>query len=121
MAELPFFVKIQQTVSANSTGTLSFNVDPSQKWKFFDWLWSSTGTFRIDAIRLSSGLNLTNALTTNAIGSVFLPKVSDEYHALLKFPIPIELDNNNILSIDVTDTSGSSNVIQVVLSATYQQ
>jgi hypothetical protein len=114
---VPFWVKLEATLTANGTGTLSYNIDPSEEWEFLDWLWTSTGTFEITGIRASNGINFSNVLSTNTIPSTLLPKGADDNHALRGFPVPMRIKENNILYIDIVDTSGSGNTVEVVLPA----
>lgn len=113
----PQLIVLQATLTANGTGTLTYTVDPSEEFRVTGWIWDSTGTFEITDIRSSNGISYTNALSNKTIPSSVLAQANTNNNLIGAFPVPLILKDNNVLNIDITDTSGAGNTVKVILIA----
>ena len=117
----PFLLVMAKTVGSGLSDTLSYSVPRGEKLTITQLYFDSTGTFNVTDIRNAKGMSYSNALGNAAIPSTFFNDVTNQFNTLLNLVVPLELDGNDTLYIDVTDTSGGSNVIRFVANASKER
>ena len=110
-----YFAYNESVVTANSTATLSHQVAGNQQYDISQVLLRSTGAFDVLGIRDSLGNQYTNAGSGNGISEVFFDDVANANNTLKSLPLPIVVGNAVTFFIDVIDTSGSENTVEMLL------
>lgn len=118
MAEIPFLMLLDVTLTANGTGTGTYTVPQNESLELKQWGFSSTGAFEITDIRDSAGRHYTNASATSAIPSAVLPSGANNNNSIKDFPIPLEMKGGIIFYVDFKDTSAAGNRVRLVISGT---
>lgn len=115
MAIIPFFAILFESVAANSTATLQFQVAVNEEFTINQIRQNSTGSFRITGIRDSRGQQYSNVDTTDyAIGGLFAD-LEDANNGLLELPVPLILPGGTTLYFDIKDGSGAGNDVKIFL------
>jgi len=114
-ATTPFLYVDKVTLAANGTGTASFQVDAGHEAKIKRMWFVSTGSFDIIEIRDSAGNSYSTASTDKPIPSSALNKPQTAGGGVGEFDPPLYIAPMTVLYIDLKDTSGSSNTVQVIL------
>lgn len=98
------------SLSANGTGTITFKVPSGKRWVIRKLTWTSTGTYDITDIRdTGTGTHYNSGdIPSGALRNF----TSDD---ILLFEPPIELTGPTNLVFDLTDTSGASNTVELVI------
>lgn len=118
MSTIPFMIPLQATVPANQSSQLVYSVPNSWKQHLYK-LWAmSTGIFSIFQFQDNTGRSYANITSANPIASSFLQDPTNPYGAWFDLVVPIDLDGGKIFQIGVIDGSGSSNLIQLLISST---
>lgn len=117
MANIPFIINLQETIGANSTGTLSYQVATNEDFTVKEWRQDSTGGFSISRIYDSRGNNYTNANSTERMTQAIIADVDDANNGFKSPPIDLEIPGGTTLYFDVRDDSGASNVVSIFLAA----
>lgn len=114
MAEQPYILIEQAVLTGNGTGTVSYTVSNQERLRIYEIFQQATGAFNITDIRDSTGNHFTNASANVEIPSILIASGANGYNHLGKFPIPIELAGGVTIYIDLEDTSGSGNTIDII-------
>ena len=117
MAEYPFIIALQEVCAANGLINLIYTVPSGETYKLTDLIWDATGEFNVTSIRSSQSLYHTNADQNTPIPSSHLKQVEQLYNFLNPFAIPMIVNATNNLIIDVQDTSGAQNTINISIAA----
>jgi len=110
-----FFITERVTLNADGTGTWQYTVGNGEVFDIHGFFTSSTGAYDITDIRDSTGLHYTNASVNNPIPSVDFPSGANENNHIGEFPQPIHIDGGVTIYVDVIDTSGSGNVVDLLM------
>ncbi len=113
MADRSYMLILQLVLAANGTGTLQFPMPQGEFLELDQMVFSSTGAFAITDIRDSSGNHFTNASVAVALPSTVLASGANNNNALKDFFKNIFIDGGNILYVDVKDTSGAGNTVNL--------
>lgn len=115
MAEYPFFVELKETVGANSTATLSYQVAANEQLTIKAMRQKSTGTCDITQIRDSRGVSYSNADATEALPLELIADLADSNNGLLGLPIDLVVPGATTIYFDLKDTSGAGNTVHLIL------
>lgn len=113
MAEFPYVLVLQAVALANSTATAFYALPPNEKLSLHDVRRSATGAFSITDIRKSGGEHLTNASASTPILSTQIQDGSSPNIGFTDFGGELEIEGGETFYIDVKDTSGSGNTINL--------
>lgn len=103
-------VKVEdEEVTASTTETVNFQVDPGEKWFVKEILVQSDGEFSVGIY--DTGRGKKNWFEDGAINKSAIAR--DNAYRLV-FPIPLEVKPGTVY-LELTDSSGSDNDIQIVL------
>jgi len=112
----PFLLLLRATLTGSGTGTVSYTVPPGQTLTLNKIFQKSTGAFNITDINDATGHKYSNASNSNPIDSDMIRDVADGYNGLSEFPVPIVLGGGTQIQFNLTDTSTSSNTVQLMLA-----
>ena len=113
---IPFFALFRFSLAGNAQGTAQYTVPVGEQLTLKDMVFSSTGAFSITNIRDASGKSYTNASPTTPIPSTIFPSGGNNNNSIKGFDPELVIEGGNILYIDVVDSSGSANTINIVFS-----
>ena len=99
-----------KTLSANGSGTISIDVSAGKRFVVNKITWNSTGAFSITIIKDSGSGYVFNAGT---LKSAILNNSANVN--LIEVDPPIELNGPTSLVFEITDTSGSSNTVDIAV------
>jgi len=97
-------------LSANGSDTLSFSVNEGKKFTITKITFDSDGSFKITDVR--------NTATGDRLLCGALPSALMRNHANVNLTVldsPVELEGPTKLVFDITDTSGSTNKVNICL------
>lgn len=115
MATIPFIVYLETVLGANGTGTLSYTVPPGEKLTINDLIQDATGAFEVTGIRDSSGRYYTNASPNTGIPRGAFKEMGTAFLGFDFYKTPLVIEGGLIFYIDIVDTSGAGNTVQVAL------
>lgn len=113
-----FLLTKRVSLNANGTGTWQYTVGTKEKFDIHKLMSTATGTYDITDIRDSQGTHYTNASTNEPISSLLLAKGSDNYNNIDVLPTPIHVEGGVTLYVDLLDTSGAGNVVDILMVST---
>lgn len=113
MAEIPYILQLQKVLTSNGSGTMTHTVPNNESLELNKWVVLSTGGFNVTGIRLTGGNNLTNASENTPIKSGAIANGANGYNGIQHFPLPIVLKGGQTIEIDLKDTSGSANTVDL--------
>lgn len=117
MASIPYFLKLQVVIAAGGgVGTASYYVPNLQTLHLRTLQYQSTGAFSIYNIRNTNGRLYTNASQASGILSTWLQNAASPNIGLLALPEEILIAGSDGISIDVIDTSGAANTVNLLLT-----
>ena len=116
MAIRPFWFTDSVTLSALGSSTARMPVAAGEKARFRKMYYTSTGAFNITTIRDDSGQRYTNASADDPLASTLLRNTANANNTVYEFEPPLELEGPNGLSFELTDTSGASNTVRIVVT-----
>lgn len=116
MATFPFFLQFQYVLTANGTGTVQYPVPPNEKLELSELRFVSTGAFSVTDIRDSTGKHFTNASSAVPILSTLLQNAQNGYISAKDFDVPLEVGGNVTFYMDLKDTSGAGNTVNLLLT-----
>lgn len=117
MTQIPFILLGRVSLLANSTGTFSYPVPQNEELKLRDLVFSSTGAFSITGIRTADGRNYTNASSSAPIPSTVLASGANNNNNIRDFVPDLVVAGGSILYVDLIDTSGAGNVVNLTFNA----
>lgn len=121
MAKRPYYLTDTVTLDANGSGEAVLRVGSSEHFEGHSIMIQRTGNFNITAIKTDSGLPLTNADTGDPLNqSMFVDDLSD-HDDFSKLDAPLVVEKNDALTFSMTDTSGLSNTVRVVIKGTMEE
>ena len=112
MAQIPYILQLQVTLTASGQGTLTYTVPNNEELDLREWVFSSTGVFGITGIRVTGGNTLTNASNNQYIPNTHLPMAVAETNNISKFYEPLIIKGGSTLQIDLLDTSVAGNTVK---------
>lgn len=115
--EVPFILAGNVTVAGNASGRITLPVSANEEMEIEAMFQKSTGAFDITGLTDSQGRQFSNASSGNPVDSDFIQDVATSNRGWYKFMVPVQLPGATSLYIDVKDTSGSSNTIELAFSA----
>jgi hypothetical protein len=116
MASIPYFVRLQGVIAAGGgTASPSYPVATLQTLHLNTLQFTSTGTFGIYSIRNTNGRIYTNASQATPILSAWLQQGASPNIGLLNFPYELVISGSDAIFIDLIDTSGVANTINLLL------
>lgn len=116
MADYPFLIPLQTTLTANGRASLSYQVPNNEEIEIRDMLISSTGAFDLISINQSGGLFFSNASEGVPIKSTHLQNAANQNNHISPFPIPLVVKAGNSIEFALKDTSGAGNTVNLLLS-----
>ena len=116
----PYLLTDSVALSANGSGELTFRVGANEHFEGHKIAFVKTSTFSITTIKNDSGLPFTNADTDDPITSTLLPTTITDQNNPIEFDAVLVIEKNDALTIQVLDTSGSSNTLRAVIYGTIE-
>ena len=117
MASVPFFLRGQVVIAAGlGTGTFSYPVAALQTLHLNTLQYTSTGLFGLYGVRNTNGRLYTNASQATPILSAWLAQGASPNIGLLNFPFELVIVGSDAIIIDIIDTSGAANTINLLLA-----
>jgi len=113
MADYPFLLQLDVTLTSGGTGTLTHTVPNNEKLVIDELVFNQTGIFNIIGITVSGGRNISNASNNKPIPSVVLQKGTNQFNHIGKFLTNLILSGGETLTIELLDTSAGSNLVQL--------
>lgn len=117
MAMIPYLIKFTATVAANALHTFNYQTANDEQFELLGIRQLSTAGFDVYGLHTSDGLQYGNLSQSNPIPSEFIGDVANQFNGLIDLPIHLLMKPGTSLYVDVQDTSGSSNVVQLLISA----
>ena len=118
MATRPFIAIVQIVLSSGGQGTGDYDAGHAQEFTNNRIQQSSTGTFDILDINLSSGNRLTNASLAQPINGQIFSDVEVDNNNPADLITPWLVDGNNSIQFTVKDTSSGANTVKLYLQGT---
>ena len=116
----PYILTDTVVVGASTDGEAVLRVGANERFEGHSILILSTGTFEVRGIKNDSGLPFTNADSGDPLTQAMFPDDYDAGDAPLEFDAPLIIEKNDALTVQLTDTSASSNTLRVVLYGTIE-
>lgn len=113
---IPFTVPLSITLTALATGSDTYAVSAGQQLEIDSIYQKSTGAFDLTAIYDNRGRQYSSAAPGNGLDSDFIQDVATPNIAMSKLSIPLIIEGNNQITIQVTDTSNAGNTVELMLS-----
>lgn len=113
--DIPFLIPLTVVLTASATGVMTYPVSTNEKLNIHEIRQKSTGAFNITGITDSRGRSYTSATPSVAVDSDFIADNPSPNIALFKLPIPLFVDGSMSINIQVQDTSGAGNTIEILL------
>ena len=114
---VPFIIPlVASSIAGNASQDLQYNVASGQRLHVREWYWTSTGAFSLYDVRIQTNTRYTSANLTVPILSTMLRNPGNANLMLTAFSGELFVDPNNIFTLSVKDTSGSTNTINVTLN-----
>ncbi len=113
LSKEPYIFSNNAVVSANSQASIVFSIDGSFDFEFFKFSYKSTGAFKIQFVNDTKVLfknPVSNAVFAGLQGSTYIGV--NLWHT---FKVPYKVFKNTNLTAIITDISGSSNTVEIVL------
>lgn len=118
MPTVPYFLQLSITLGGNGTGTITYTVPRNETLSLRQIRYNSTSTFNITDIRDSTGRNYTNASSSNAIPSAVIQDGGSNTIGIQEMQPDLVIEGAGTFYIDLADTSGANNTVQVTLVGT---
>ena len=116
MASIPFFLEFHLVIAAGGgVITASYNVPAIQTLHVNKWIYTSTGVWGIYQIRNANGRVYGNLSQSNPFRSDFIQKGASPNIGILDLPYELLITGGDTLYIDIIDTSGAANTIELGL------
>lgn len=116
MASIPFWLRFQAVIAAGGgLATVSYAVPPLQELTLNELFWTSTGAFGIYSIHNSNGRIYTNASQATPLLSTHLQQGGSPNIGAKDLPYPLVVVGADIFYMDLIDTSGAANTINLML------
>lgn len=115
MADYPYFLELQAVLTANGTATVSQPIPTGESWDIMGLRQQSTGAFVITDIRDSRGVHYTNASASTPIPNDYFQDTASPNLQQSEFPIKLSIPPAIIFYIDLKDTSGGGNTVNLIL------
>ena len=109
------------SVSANATLEAELRVGANERFTGRKLLIQRTAGFEIRSITDDSGLPFTNADSGDPLTGDSFPDALTEHAGYLELPAPIIVEKSNAIKFSVTDTSGATNTIRVIILGEMEQ
>jgi hypothetical protein len=109
----PFLLQLQLVLTSNASGSLQYTVPNTEAITIKGLIHKSTAGFNITDIRDTSGRHYTNAGSSTPIPNTVIASGANNNNAIKDLGGDIILPGGTGLTIDVTDTSGAGNTIQL--------
>lgn len=113
LSKEPYVFSNSAVVTGNSTGQITFTIDGSFDYEFFKFSYKSTGAFKIQFVNDSKVIfknPISNGVFSGLEGSTQRGQLI--WHT---FKIPYKVFRNTNLIANITDISGSTNNIEIVV------
>jgi len=109
---IPYELFLSSVLTAGGTGTMSYQVPPSQQLELDEFVFSSTGTFSVVGFRNGGGMQFTNATPSNGIPSTMINNAANNFNLIRDFKPNLVIQGGDTLYIDVIDTSAAPNTVR---------
>lgn len=113
--DVPYIAYFQSVVAANGLNTVLVTVPSGSEFRIDRIQYTSTGAFGFADVRTSDGQHYVNATPSYPLLNTLFPGPFSGGAYVLDFPGEISIPNGALLYIDLKDTSGSSNTINLAL------
>lgn len=113
---IPYELFLQSVLTAGGSGTMSYQLPPSQTLELDEFVWTSTGIFNLVGLRNGNGLQFTNATPSNPIPSTMLGNAANNFNLIRDFKPNLVIKGGDTLYIDVIDTSIAANTVKILIN-----
>lgn len=99
----------EKSVAANSQNSLTYEISSGRVFRVSKISYKSTGAFKINSIKDS------RTGTDHLSGSIHSDQLKEDNGNVFKLPVELELTGATKLVIEVEDTSGAANTVNIAL------
>lgn len=115
----PYFLVGYKSCTASATSSLTIEVGATEHFEAHEIRIKSTSeSFDIVKIVDQGGTPYTNATSSTVIDGMLLTNATENKYNVIELPIPWILEPQTKLTFDITDTSGSTNEVWILLIGT---
>lgn len=112
----PYFLTDSVTLAASTAGTLSLEIGTGEEFYATHVMFAATSVaFSVTSMVDESNIPFTNADADDPLTGSMFPGTNTSLQEWLALPTPLKIEGGGKLSINVTDTSASQNIVRVVL------
>lgn len=108
---VPYELFLSTSLTAGGQGTMTYQVPPGQSIEIDEFVFQSTGAFKVVGIRNGGGIQFTNATPSNGIPSAMLANAANQFNVIKDFKPNLVIQGGDSFYIDVLDTSAAPNVV----------
>lgn len=112
MVTRPFLLVLNSILTANGTGSLSYQAGNGEQMQIQNFNFIATGAFSIVGIRDSDGTPLSNCSASNPILSTMVQNSANANRSIDRFLEKLLIDSGKFIIIDLLDTSGAGNTVR---------
>jgi len=109
--DIPYQLFLSVSLAASGQGTMTYQVPQGQTLELDEFVFTSTGSFKVVGIRNAGGINFTNATPSNGIFSTMFGNAANNFNVMRDFKPNLVIVGGDTLYIDVLDTSVAANVV----------
>lgn len=115
MARYSYIQSLSVTLTANGSGSVTFAIPNRERIEILGIRQQSAGAFDIIGIRSGSSRRFSNASSGQPLDGAFIADNANNNNGFMDFPEALMLEGNDDFIIDLKDTSGSENLVELAL------